>query len=341
MNMKKEEIIIWFKAVYDKLFLVVVLAALLLSLLWLIFSANREKKSLADDQWEQRPAAVKSKQRRVKTTAAQDAVEIINYPYQIGAWNSRLVVAELRVNCVKCGRPIPVIAEVCPFRNCAAQQPKIVSSKDKDSDFDGIPDEWEKRYDLGVNIDDASQDADSDGFANLEEYRSGTNPRDAASAPPLISKLRVMKIRKIPLPLFFGGAQKMPKETLFLLKNTRTKRDSYCRIGETNDGYKVIAYQEKSRKVSHTTFETTEDSSVLKVSKEGKTYDLVVGDKTGAGELAAQLIYMIDNSRKTVKKGDVVPLKNNKYKIIDITSEGVIVADMQTGAETTLEPYEE
>ncbi len=45
-----------------------------------------------------------------------------------------------------------------------------------DSDNDGIPDGWEKRYGLNPNINDGGLDPDNDGFTNYEEFRNDTNP---------------------------------------------------------------------------------------------------------------------------------------------------------------------
>ncbi len=48
-----------------------------------------------------------------------------------------------------------------------------------DSDSDGMPDAWEKRY--GFNPSDASnssQDKDNDGYTNIEEYLNGTDPTE-------------------------------------------------------------------------------------------------------------------------------------------------------------------
>lgn len=335
--MKKEEIIDWLKAVYDKLLLVIVLGAILVSLLILIFSVGNERKSLAEDQWFQ-PPLVRAKQPARTTGAAQDAIENHGAPFQIGGWTTRMLVAELRVNCVKCNRPIPINAEICPFRACKAQQPKIISAKAKDSDFDGMPDEWEIRYELGVNIDDAAQDADSDGFTNLEEYLAGTNPRDETDAPPPVTKLRLVKAGRIPIPLVFGGAQQSKTDTIFMIKNKRTGRDSYVRIGDVIEGYKVTGYEKKTVKVNKGTFEIEEDVSVLKISKDDKEFSLPLGGKGGAqGELAASVVYLIDNAKMLVKKGDLIALKNFKYKVVDIVDQNVTLIDTQSGAKFTLE----
>jgi hypothetical protein len=338
--MKKDEVISWLKAVYDKLVLVIVLVAILVSLFMLIFATVGQKKSIANDDWLQ-PPLVKPRPSGLDLTAVYDAIENIMAPFQISGWVTRMLVAELRVNCVKCNRPIPIVAEVCPFRTCRAQQPRIVTTKDKDTDLDGMPDEWEIRYELGINIDDAAQDADSDGFTNLEEFKSGTNPRDETSAPPPVTKLRLVKAGRIPLPLSFGGAQQSEKDTIFMVKNKRTGRDMYVRMGDVVEGYKITGYQKKTVKVDKKTFVIDEDVSELKVvSKDGKEFNLVLGGKGGAqGEMAAVIIYLIGNVKMQVKKDDVISLKNFKYKIIDIADQNVTLADTQSGAKFILEPY--
>ncbi|MFD1770337.1 polysaccharide lyase [Sphingobacterium suaedae] len=49
----------------------------------------------------------------------------------------------------------------------------------KDSDGDGMPDHWEKRYGLDPNNpNDASTDTDGDGYTNIEEYLNGTDPKE-------------------------------------------------------------------------------------------------------------------------------------------------------------------
>ena len=48
----------------------------------------------------------------------------------------------------------------------------------KDSDLDGMPDAWEKKY--GLNPKDASdavKDCNGDGYTNIEKYINGINPK--------------------------------------------------------------------------------------------------------------------------------------------------------------------
>jgi pectate lyase len=55
--------------------------------------------------------------------------------------------------------------------------PAYRGAAEVDSDGDGMPDWWEKKYGLNPNDpSDAAQDRDGDGYTNLEEYLNGTDP---------------------------------------------------------------------------------------------------------------------------------------------------------------------
>ena len=61
-----------------------------------------------------------------------------------------------------------------------------------DTDNDGIPDDWEKRYGFNpTDPNDASNDQDDDGFTNKEEYQQGTNPlKKQTSTPEIMDQLQ-------------------------------------------------------------------------------------------------------------------------------------------------------
>ena len=47
----------------------------------------------------------------------------------------------------------------------------------KDRNNDGLPDRWEKRYDLSLKVKQGKRDQDKDGLNNNGEFEAGTNPR--------------------------------------------------------------------------------------------------------------------------------------------------------------------
>lgn len=57
--------------------------------------------------------------------------------------------------------------------------PAGAMAKGRDSDRDGMPNRWEKRFHLKLHRNDARKDADHDGLANIAEFRDHTNPRKA------------------------------------------------------------------------------------------------------------------------------------------------------------------
>ena len=66
--------------------------------------------------------------------------------------------------------------------NWTAGPPALGPSGAGDHDSDGMPNSWEDANGLNPNNeDDAEEDADEDGFTNLQEYRAGTDPQDVQS----------------------------------------------------------------------------------------------------------------------------------------------------------------
>ena len=56
--------------------------------------------------------------------------------------------------------------------------PEYKGTPYKDTDKDGMPDEWEEKYGLNPNkASDANGDLNGDGYTNIEEYINGVNPK--------------------------------------------------------------------------------------------------------------------------------------------------------------------
>lgn len=119
------------------------------------------------------------------------------------------LASDRRVYCAECAAPIPSDVKICV--ECGKSQPeeaKVVY----DTDNDGLPDEWEKRFGLNIN-DPADADLDTDGdlFTNREEYEMGTNPTDPKSHPPYSNYLSLQPpLKETKLPFYFDSVSKLP-----------------------------------------------------------------------------------------------------------------------------------
>ena len=56
-----------------------------------------------------------------------------------------------------------------------------------DTDGDGMSDPWEINNSLDPLVDDTLEDADQDGYSNLREYLSGSDPWDEQDLPNMIA----------------------------------------------------------------------------------------------------------------------------------------------------------
>jgi hypothetical protein len=59
--------------------------------------------------------------------------------------------------------------------------PGVAAAKHGDRNDDGIPDRWEQRHHLSLNVNQARHDQDGDHLRNRAEFLAGDNPRDRDS----------------------------------------------------------------------------------------------------------------------------------------------------------------
>jgi len=201
-----------------------------------------------------------------------------------------------------------------------------------------IPNDWLIKF--GLNYTDANvkdQDADGDGFTNLEEYNAKTDPKNKASTPPKHTKLRFIKFEQKPFMLVFKGNPDGEGQEFQI--NANNARTQFKKLKEKIDGapYKIINYVKKDAEkngvpvdVSELTVENTETqvSIVLVVKKE-------TNDPTSFGEF----FNVLTNEKFRLQKGEEFTIKpdvNTKLKLIDISSTEAKIQDVATGNNSTL-----
>ena len=198
------------------------------------------------------------------------------------------LASDRRVYCAECAAPIPSDVKICV--ECGKSQPEEAQVV-YDTDNDGLPDEWEKRFGLNIN-DPADADLDSDGdlFSNREEFAAGTNPTDPKSHTPYTNYLSLqLPLKETKLPFYFDSVSKLPSGYRFQFidptkVNPETRRKGVIYrplldedIGDT--GFVAKSYEAKSekRKIAGGKGMTkTIDVSVAKVVRkaDGKWYTL-------------------------------------------------------------------
>ena len=88
------------------------------------------------------------------------------------------IVAEVRAGAAQYGGRFGENSGIIDSQKTVGSWPELRSnSPPSDLDHDGLPDQWERQHGFDPeNLADGSQDADGDGYTNLEEYLNGTKP---------------------------------------------------------------------------------------------------------------------------------------------------------------------
>lgn len=312
----------WWQANYDRLILVALLVVLLASATFLVQQVGWERTKMTEAAWE-RPHGITKAAQPIDLTPLQAKREAYFHPFQITVRSNGLMISELRVSCVQCGKPIAFAAMTCPF--CGTTQPERKDPEKVDTDGDGLPDVVEAKFSLNpLDAQDAGQDPDGDGFSNVEEIQYGTSPSDAASYPPPVVKLRLLRAQRVPFKLRFQGISTLPNGQIRYQVNLRTlERTFFVQVGDEVEGFKVAEYRPDAP-----------EGQTL-VIKQGETViPLVLGQAVTEQELVADIVSLLDRTRRQVRIGDSLVVKDFTYNVIDIKREGVLLRDEKSGKET-------
>jgi hypothetical protein len=317
----------WIRDHYEKAILLVGLIALLASSVLLVQRIQADKEAVAFSltriNWKGPTVALKDTVPFDAILAEARAVATAEI-----TMSPRTTVSELRVACVKCGRPIPYSAVECPF--CLAAQPAVINIDDLDTDADGLHDKDELAWGLDPqNKEDANGDLDNDGFTNLEEHGAKTDPKDPASLPNPIVKLRVASIRAVPFYLRFVTTSTLGDGSVRYQLNLQSlERTYFAKLNDVILGYVVSAYDPQGKGGETLTMVRQSDK---------RPVVLVKGRSVTEQELAILFVSLLDRSRLPVQRlNDVFALRGVEYKVVDIRRESVIIQSVKTGEKVTI-----
>jgi hypothetical protein len=238
---------------------------------------------------------------------------------------------------------------------------KLVDILEGDTElFPGIPNKWILEHNLDYTSKSLpEEDADNDGFTNLEEFMVKTNPRDPSSTPPLWTKLRVVaskidKLRTKFTDLPDGNLSRVSINTISS-DNPRALSGStkFYRPGDVinlaeagPDGLEVekptrLKFDRaEMRKEFNPTTNTEEQVPViiLRNTTDGMEIELRRGEVKDSPYSLATLRDNRTGQEWELRTGDdfELPGGGGKYKLIDVTEEKAEIKELGSGAAHTV-----
>ena len=196
-----------------------------------------------------------------------------------------------------------------------------------------VPNDWLEEFNLPIaDADVLIQDADDDGFTNLDEWQAHTNPSDRESHPPYTFKLRLRSFSEEPFPLIFSSSV---ADTYAINNIDPSHPTQFLQVGEMVKGtkYKLKTYREK---YDTDKYGTTIDVSELTL-EQVDTHDLVtlIKEKRAMSpESVANFIYTWGGTQQTfsVKKDQEFSLKPEEdvtYTLVDVEPGQAIIVKRQ------------
>lgn len=264
---------------------------------------------------------------------------------EVPADDGNFLVSSRRVMCKFCNKPIPGDNKTCIF--CKKNQPepeKVVL----DTDGDGLPDEWEKKYGLSISVADADADADSDGFTNAEEYEVKTDPSDKKSHPDYLDFVKIqLPLKETTLPFYLRSYMKTPNGMKLEFFDPKERND-YGTLGKAysifvgseigDTGYTAKNFEEKRKKekIAGSNVSRNVDISFATVMRKQDRKEIVVpiaGERPKRVPVDVQATLTF--SRGTPSEIVVVP--GTTFKLYDDTYKVTEVIAVGKGAKVTVE----
>ncbi|MBA2744333.1 MAG: hypothetical protein H0U43_08540, partial [Chthoniobacterales bacterium] len=184
-----------------------------------------------------------------------------------------------------------------------------------------VPNEWLDLFGLPIaDADVLTQDADNDGFTNLEEWQGQTNPTDQNSHPPFLARLKMKSYSREPFTFVFASRT---GDTFGINTSDLKAPTQFLKVGDTIRGtkFKIVNFTEK---YEPNQYRTNVDVSELTLENQdnGEQLSLIKEKIMISPESAANFVFggpaPRDFSVKKDQEFSLPPEPSIRYKLIDV-----------------------
>jgi hypothetical protein len=195
-----------------------------------------------------------------------------------------------------------------------------------------VPNDWLEQFALPITDSDVlSQDQDADGFTNLEEWQSHTNPTDKISHPAFVAKLKMKSLAREPFHLVFAS---WVNDTFALNANDLKEPTQFLKLGDSIRGTKfaLVKFLEKYDRNQYGT--KVDVSELVLENRETREQVTLVKEKvTISPETVANFVYLWGGRREFAVRKDqefsLKPEERIKYKLVDVRPGEAVIVDIQ------------
>jgi len=198
-----------------------------------------------------------------------------------------------------------------------------------------VPNEWLEQFNLPIaDADVLSQDADGDGFSNLDEWQGHTNPIDKNSHPDYLAKLKLKAFTEEPFRLKFSSwvGDTFAINTIDLKQPTL-----FLKVGDmiTGTHFKIVKFKEKYEQDKYGT--NVDVSELYLENEQTKDKLTLVKEKVAMSpESVATFVYSwpanAEHQEFQVRKDQEFSLKPEeqiKYKLLDVQPTKAVIVNTQ------------
>lgn len=253
---------------------------------------------------------------------------------------------EVRVVCInpEDRSLIPADATHCPY--CGMEQ----KEEERDSDGDGVPDPLELRWGLDPqNPLDVYDSIDGTGFSVRVQHSRGHDPTDSSDYPPHIEFLRLLDVQEETIRFEFRGFTQIAEDVYMVQLRYRYPDQNEwqsvrVRTGDDPTGQDRNRFGRDNEFTAERFVQTGEqiegrfiDQSNVLISGARTPFRLYRDGERSLHSVVKRTavlhLYMGPEWNVTVQPDALFELDNKSYKVVDIQSATVVIADVRSDSQ--------